>query len=167
MNKGFTIIELIAVIAILGLLAVIVTPTYDTVSSNIRKRNYESRKSEIKAQVLYFVENYAKDKVYDGSGTTKYLCFTPDFLIKNGIITSDDNKDEYIKNDYTGEEYRGDDKYIKVFYEISNRKLYAITKDETLATIQANYTIPEDEAKKHAFDSYSTSCSKQDDAIFE
>ena len=147
MNKGFTIVELIAVIAILGLLAVIVTPTYDTVSENIRKRNYESRKSEIKAQVLTFVENYAKDKVYDGSGTTQYICFTPQFLIKNGIISSDDNKKEYIKNDYSGEEYSGgSDSYIKVYYDSSKRKLYTITVDEQ----------PD----------FETSCNKKDDDIF-
>lgn len=131
MNKGFTIVELIAVIAILGLLAIIVTPTYDTVSDNIRKKNYESRKSEIKSQVISFIEKYAKDKVYDGSGETKYICFTPQFLIRNGIITSDSDIDEYIKDDYNGNKYKGNTTvYIKVYYDITKRKLYTITVDE-------------------------------------
>ena len=138
MNKGFTIVELLAVIAILGILVIIVTPTYDTVNNNIRKMNYDSRKNEIKSQTISFIEKYAKDKVYDGTNSN-ILCFTPAFLIQNGIISSDDEKEEYIKNDYTNEQYSGDENvYIKVLYEInkddmakSKLKLYAITIDET------------------------------------
>lgn len=134
MNKGFTIVELLSVIAILALLVIIVTPTYDSVSDNIRKKNYESRKSEIKSQTLSFVEKYAKDKVYDGS--SHVICFTPAFLIQNGIISSDDSTEEYIKNDYTGEEYgkeesEKDKPYIKILYDIDKKKLYAITRDES------------------------------------
>ena len=131
MNKGFTIVELLSVIAILALLVIIMTPAYDTVNNNIRKRNYESRKSEIKSQTISFVEKYAKDKVYDGRGTSNCICFTPAFLIQNGIITSDDDKEEYIKNDFENTTYKGDSEpYIKILYSTEKKKLYAITIDE-------------------------------------
>ena len=130
MNKGFTIVELISVISLLGLLLIIVTPSYGNVSDNIRKKNYESRKSEIKTQVLSFVEKYAKDKVYEGNKDTNYICFTPKFLIQNGIITSDDNKDEYIKNDYTGQKYIND-VYLQILYDIDKKKLYSLTVDDS------------------------------------
>lgn len=130
MNKGFTIVELLSVIAILALLVIIMTPAYDTVNNNIRKRNYESRKSEIKSQTISFVEKYAKDKVYDGTNSN-VICFTPAFLIQNGIITSDDDKEEYIKNDFENTTYKGDSEpYIKILYSTEKKKLYAITIDE-------------------------------------
>lgn len=130
MNKGFTIVELLSVIAILALLVIIMTPAYDTVNNSIRKRNYESRKSEIKSQTISFVEKYAKDKVYDGTNSN-VICFTPAFLIQNGIITSDDDKEEYIKNDFANTTYKGDEKpYIQILYDTGKKKLYAITIDE-------------------------------------
>ena len=129
MNKGFTIVELLSVIVILGLLIIIVTPTYDTVSDNIKLRNYNSRKTAIKSQVISFVEDYAKDLVYGSNNENKKICFTPKFLIQNGIITSDSNKDEYIKNDYNNAEYKNE-VYIKIEYNIEKFKLKATTIDE-------------------------------------
>lgn len=150
MNKGFTIVELLSVIVILGLLIIIVTPTYDTVSDNIKLKTYNSRKSEIKSQVISFVEDYAKDVVYNGNNKT--ICFTPEFLIRNGIITSDSNKEEYIKNDYTNEKYSGTTyAYIKVIYDENNYKLKAeIIDDEGI-----NKT------------NFSSNCIKKDESVFE
>ena len=39
-NKGFTLVEIIAVVAILGLLAIITTPAYETISNNIKTRRF-------------------------------------------------------------------------------------------------------------------------------
>lgn len=129
-NKGFTLVELIAVIAILGLLAIITTPTYDSVNKSIKTRNYDSKKNVIKNQTVEYVEKYLKDKAYDGSNN-KSLCFSPRFLIQNGIVTSDHDKDEYIKNDLTGEKYKGNDSYyIEIKYELGTKKLKAIFIDE-------------------------------------
>ena len=102
MNKGFTLVELIAVVVILGLLAIITTPAYDTISKNIKETNYKSKKNTIKKQTLSYVERYFKDKVYDGN-QVKYFCYTVEYLIENGIISSDDDEKEYIENIQTGE----------------------------------------------------------------
>ena len=150
MNKGFTIVELLSVIAILALLVIIMTPAYDSVSNNIRKKSYDSRKSEIKADTISFIEKYAKDKVYDGN-STKVICLSPQFLIRNGIITSDDEKEEYIKNDFTKELYTGEDTYIKITYDVDKKKLYAITIDEIKSEIEDIYT-DSITAEKYAFD---------------
>jgi len=128
-NKGFTLVELIAVIAILGLLAIITTPAYDIVSKNIKTRNYESKKNVIKAHTIEYVENYLKDVTYNGTDS-KSLCFSPRFLIQNGIISSDDDKKEYIKNDVSGEKYQGENAYIEISYDKNIRKLKSIFVDE-------------------------------------
>ena len=46
---------------------------------------------------VYNVEKYLKDEVYNG--TNKNICFTVNFLIQNGIISSDSETDEYIFNE--------------------------------------------------------------------
>ena len=128
-NKGFTLVEIIAVVAILGLLAIITTPAYETISNNIKTRNYESKKNTIKSQTLSYVEKYFKDKVYDGTNSYNY-CYTVDYLIENGIISSDSDKDEYIENNVTGEKYSDGIEYIKIFYDSNKFKLKAIVKGD-------------------------------------
>lgn len=123
MNKGFTLVELIAVITILAILAVITMPAYQTISTNIKTRNYESKKSTISSETLAYVEKYMKDKIYDGTGSSKNYCFTVNFLIQNGIVISDDEEKEYIKNELTDETYSGDQEYIVVYYDVSSLKL--------------------------------------------
>lgn len=137
MNKGFTLVELIAVVTILGLLAIITTPAYDSISNNIKSQNYNSKKSTIKSQTLSYVEKYLKDKVYDGKKVdvngnkiSNYYCFTVEYLIQNGIISSDDEEDEYIENNVTGDKYRGNHEYVKVYYDNDKLKLIALVNDE-------------------------------------
>ena len=132
MNKGFTLVELIAVVTILGLLAIITTPAYDTISTNIKTRNYESKQSTIKAQTLSYVEKYMKNETYDPSINTdpQILCFTVGYLIKNGIISSDSETDEYIENSVTGEHYENNVAFVNVLYDLEHLKLVAITRDD-------------------------------------
>lgn len=125
MNKGFTLVELIAVIVILSILMIITTPAYSSISTNIKTRNYESKKSTIKAQTLSYVEKYMKNDVYDGPSNNKKICFTVNYLIQNGIISSDSEKDEYIENDITGKKYSGEEKYIEIYYDVDSLKLKA------------------------------------------
>jgi len=146
-NKGFTMVEIIAVIAILGLLVVITTPAYNSISSNIKEKNYNSKKSTIESQTLSYVEKYLKDKVYDGtkkdgSGNiiTEKLCIKIEYLIQNGIINSDSEKEEYIENDINGDLY-GDieenenykEAYVFVNYDNINFKLKAEFKEGKIA----------------------------------
>ena len=129
MNKGFTLVELIAVVTILSLIAIITTPAYTSISNNIKTKNYESKKNTIKAHTLNYVERYLKDKVYDGTKSNT-LCFSINYLIRNGIISSDSETDEYIENNITGEKYKGDTPFVKVIYYPNDLKLVAIAKDD-------------------------------------
>ncbi len=139
MNKGFTLVELIAVITILSLIAIITTPAYDNISNNIKTKNYESKKNTIKAHTLSYVEKYLKNEAYDGT-LSKTLCFSVNYLIRNGIISSDSETDEYIENNITGEKYRGDTIFVKINYDTNNLKLIGIAKDdETINGCDKNY----------------------------
>lgn len=125
-RKGFTLVELIAVITIMSLIAIITTPAYDSISKSIKTRNYESKKNTIKAHTLNYVEKYLKNEVYDGT-TSKILCFSVNYLIRNGIISSDNEKDEYIENNVTGEKYANNTIFVKVKYDINKLKLVGYT----------------------------------------
>ena len=126
MNKGFTLVELIAVVVILALIAIITTPAYDSISGSIKTRNYESKKSTIKAQTLSYVERYMKNDIYNGpSDKGKKICFTVNYLIQNGIISSDSDTEEYIVNDITNKKFQGTEKYIEIYYDVDNLKLKA------------------------------------------
>lgn len=129
MNKGFTLVELIAVVTILGLIVIITTPAYDSISKNIKTRNYESKKTTIKKATQEFVEKYLKNEAYDGKNS-KTLCFSVNYLIRNGIISSDDEKEEYIKNDITDEKYKDDTPFVKIYYDLDSLKLVAIANGE-------------------------------------
>lgn len=131
MNKGFTLVELIAVIVILALLVVITTPAYDTISSSIKERTYKSKQNTIASETLNYVEKYLKDKVYSGtSDEGKYICFTVNFLIRNGIISSDSDKSEYISNEFENRDYKDEDIYIRVGYDTNLLKLKAESIDK-------------------------------------
>lgn len=129
MNKGFTLVELIGVIVILGLLAIITTPAYDSISNNIKTRNYKSKQNTIKSQTLDYVEKYLKDEVYGGTTADNTLCFTVNYLIRNGIISSDDEQLEYISNEKDDIKFDEDDIYIKVSYNKELLKLEAEAAD--------------------------------------
>lgn len=131
MNKGFTLVELIAVITILALLVIITTPAYDSISKNIKTRNYESKKSTIKSETLKYIEKYLKSEIYSGeSDKGKAKCFTVKYLIQSGIISSDSDEEEYILNDITNTQHSGNTVFLKVIYDYKNLKLVALTEGE-------------------------------------
>lgn len=141
MNKGFTLVELIAVVVILSLLAIITTPAYTSVSNNIKTRNYTSKKNTIKKETLSYVEKYLKNEAYNGN-QNKTLCFSINYLIRNGIISSDNEKDEYIENNITGKKYKNDEIFVKVSYDLINLRLVGIVKDdETIKDNNGNIII--------------------------
>lgn len=127
-KKGFTLVELISVIAILAILIVLTIPTYNNVSNNIKQRNFDSKKSVIEKQTIEYVNKYLKEETYNYiNRTSKNVCFSVRFLIRNGIITSDKENDEVIINDVNNDEYKGNKYIVAVSYDNASRKLIAKT----------------------------------------
>ena len=87
-KRGFTIVELVIVIAIIAILAAILVPTFSTVIENAKET---SRASEIKSCYTEYVNKNAEktevtingidDYIYSKNGTT--------FYAKDGKVTNE------------------------------------------------------------------------------
>ena len=79
-TKGFTLVELLAVIVILGLLIGIAIPVYFNITRTVKGNEFESKKK--------YIENVATNYAEDHNITTS-LVFTPSRLIANGYMSAD------------------------------------------------------------------------------
>lgn len=87
-KKGFTLIELIAVITIIALLAVIIVPTINSSISNSKQAAYETQISQIEdAAKKYMINN--SELLPNSGNTTKININT---LVKEGFLSKKDNK---------------------------------------------------------------------------
>lgn len=91
-KKGFTLVELIAVIAVLAIIITISVTMYGNTQKEILKQQYENTKKDI----LLKAENYAHQ-----NGFTKNMEITVQDLIDKGILLPED--DENITNPQTHE----------------------------------------------------------------
>ena len=84
MKKGFTLVELLAIIAILGIIVGISIPVYLGISNKVKQSVYETKVENIKA----------KASVY-ASDTNNYV-FDVKALIENGNMEADNELGEYM-----------------------------------------------------------------------
>lgn len=84
MKKGFTLVELLAVIAIMGVLAGIAVPTYLKVSSSIKQSAYDTKVKNIASKA----EVYAEE--------TNEMTFDVKTLIENGVLEADNELGQYL-----------------------------------------------------------------------
>lgn len=83
-KNGFTIVELLASIAILAIIMTLGTVCINIVTQRVLNSNYESKKSLIELKAA----EYASD--------TGFLFTNVDNLVKNGYLTADDKNDNII-----------------------------------------------------------------------
>lgn len=111
MNKGFTIVELLASISIMALIIIISVPAYNGISNTIKQNNYDSKISMMEKSTKNYINKYKKDKVFDR--TRKKLCFTIGYLINKNVFTPDNEEDNGMTNPINGGNLEG---YLEVTY---------------------------------------------------
>lgn len=131
MKKGFTIVELLASIAIMVLIIIISVPAYEGISKTIKEQNLNSKISMIEQAAKSYVNKYHKDKVYDGN--KNILLFSIPYLIDKNVISAEDSEKNTISDPLNGGILKG---YIKVTYDINNYEIK--TKYEEFSTF-ANF----------------------------
>lgn len=116
MKKGFTIVELLASIAIMILIIIISVPVYEGINKTIKEQNLNSKISMIEQATKSYVNKYHKDEV-DISNSNKYICYEIKFLITKNVISADNKTENRMTNPLTGTNLNG---LIVVNYDFDN-----------------------------------------------
>ena len=120
MKKGFTLVELLVVIVILGLISLVVYPAVIGIISDMRNSAYESQtKIIVKAAKEWGFENVSKLPEKDNTCTVNIFTLT-----SNGYI-----EQENLKNPKGGLM----DGCVEISFE-SNQYVYTYIDEQTLCT---------------------------------
>lgn len=118
MKKGFTVVELLATIIILGIIGTIGVAIFDKVVHNMRIKAYETQKQNL----VLSAERWLNDK----KGTTEFP--SKDDLNSNisyNLYLRNLLKEKYIDDDICNQEDRVKIDYYKSYIKISeNGKIY-------------------------------------------
>ena len=105
-NSGFTLVEVLAVIVILGLIMIIAMPTYSVVYNSLKHTTYLNKLKTLNVAAQSFGSNtQILDEVkakYDLGGSNWCKDVAIRDLIRAGYIVSDDDVDDVIRDIYTG-----------------------------------------------------------------
>lgn len=130
MNKGFTLVELMAVLVLIVIIASIGYAGITAVQRNINQNLWEATVEEIETGAVKYgqdnlnVLNTNETCNIDGSETRNCIEVTVEFLIDSNYIDTDevdDNEKEIITNNVTGEIVN--DNIVCIYLE--NNRVYA------------------------------------------
>lgn len=105
MKKGFTLVELLAVMILLGVVSLIAVPSIGKILNRSREKALESTKEElIKAAQKYYADNI-RELPDDGS----HKCLSVSEIEASGYISNDDIVDPKNLEKLTG--------YVKTYFD--------------------------------------------------
>lgn len=118
-KNGFTLVELLSVLIILGLLVVLTVPAFTNVYSGVRRENLNAKLTEIKASALKYGSKI-KDEIKDASGSCIETSVAE--LIEKGYLISESDSENVI---YSTVDDKPLDEPILVCYNIPKFDLEA------------------------------------------
>ena len=105
MKRGFTLVELLAVMILLGVVSLIAIPSIGKILNRSREKARESTKNElIKAAKNYYADNI-RELPDDGS----HKCLSVSEIEESGYISNDDIVDPTTEEKLTG--------YVKIYFD--------------------------------------------------
>lgn len=127
MKKGFTLVELLGVIVILGLIAMIAIPTINTALNNSRDKAYNEQINTIEdAARSYMSKNSLK---LPNQTEGKKCCLKVSTLQNEGLLTASDIKNPKYKSGSTDEKENFEKFNGSVIITFTNNKYdYAYSK---------------------------------------
>lgn len=90
MKKGFTLVELLGVIVILGIIAMIAIPTINTALNDSRQKAYNEQIDTIENTARTYMSKNSLKLPSQTEGSS--CCIGVDVMQKAGLLTSDDIK---------------------------------------------------------------------------
>ncbi len=105
-NNGFTLVEVLAVVVVLGIIMIVALPTYSNIYNSIKLTTYLNNVKTVKSAALDYGNNtYIKDSIkqlHDSSKNDWCSTISIQNLIKAGYIKSDDDYNDQITDVFTG-----------------------------------------------------------------
>ncbi|MBR1748331.1 MAG: prepilin-type N-terminal cleavage/methylation domain-containing protein [Bacilli bacterium] len=124
-KKGFTLVELLAVIVILGLIAVIAIPNSMKVSDEVKKNLYCEKVDLLLTDAKRFGNDHL-GVLRKAGDQNCYIPVTVNTLISKGVIKKEQDTAPFITNPYDGSAMDG--KTIGIYYY--NKRAYAFYKED-------------------------------------
>ncbi len=127
MKKGFTLVEVLAVIVILGLLALIAIPSYIKASSSVKESNLNNIKTMVTTTMLNYANLNYIDQIKESNNTCsnndccKY--YSIEYMKNNNIFQANNGQ---LINPVTGAELTG---YVKISFDTTKLELVSEFKD--------------------------------------
>ena len=121
MNKGFTLVELLASIIIIGLILVITIPSYIYIYNSTRETSYNNKLNTIKQEALKYGEKI-KDEIQ--ADNCKDIEISE--LIRKGYLKSDYKTKDALENPLTKNDFTNN---LSICYCRSNNELKAFYLD--------------------------------------
>ncbi len=87
-NKGFTLIELIMVILVLGIIALITVPTVNSIIRNSKEKSYNNQIKLIEDTARTYMSNHSLELPSQSVGSS--TCVNVEQLKKDGLLSNDD-----------------------------------------------------------------------------
>ena len=129
MQKGFTLVELLAVIVILALLATIAVPSAIVISNNIKKDLYCTKVDMLLNDVKRWGDEH-KSRL----DTSCYVTMTVKELVEEGITAKEnDEEGSYIINPYTNEGM--DNEEIRLYLKNNRAQAFFVESNEELKDV--------------------------------
>lgn len=135
-KRGFTIVELIAVIGVLSLLIIIAIPALGSTSKNVKQKIYDTKvKMIINGAVMYGQDHMAELLSAEGNQIEKTIAeLIPAYIDKDEDAKENCQDDNTcVKDPRTSGVYLDQDEEIIIVIKMdSNRKVTAELKEEVL-----------------------------------
>ncbi len=159
-RKGFTLVEILAVIVIIGILAIIIISALNNSDKNAREKMLQTKRNTSGQQFLlwaqdniecFLTNSISNDTCIVGVGNhcedygnkNEFLkCSTTyEQLAENGLINYDDNSKKIITNPVTNESMNNEE--IVIFFNKSNRKFSLSNPHTDIITTKKIFEVPE------------------------
>lgn len=111
-KKGFTMVELLAVIAIMALLAIVIVPNISSMKQTTLKQTYDSRVKQVNIaakewgidNLVSVPSNVLRDYTNQSECDNDCVCVSIEELIHTGYLAGDKNQKQTLTNPITNEE---------------------------------------------------------------